>query len=229
MNKELIKATWKKLADEKKIRREDKINYCLLKALASKAETMDEKRDIAIHLLRKAFPPVSNSNKLRGGRSPFDCLFNSIYGGMNIRWKEIFGLKPEEILESHDIEMLTLLKQTIRQDHLIRNYAYFFTRQDIFAEYQLVQTAHAALELGSKIRETSPEQVKGLHFTCCGVDDLHELENVENVLKSMRVNYVVFKEPDIGNQKTAIGVYPLQEHKRGLLREHKLLRFEKVI
>ena len=30
----------------------------------------------------------------------------------------------------------------------MRHYAYFFTRQDISPEYQVVQTAHAAFQLG---------------------------------------------------------------------------------
>lgn len=108
----------------------------------------------------------------------------------------------------------------------MKYYAYFFTRQDLYDEYQLVQTAHVALELGNRL---TPEQVKNLHFTCCGVDNLKELEMVEKNLTLLGHKFVTFVEEDIGNQKTAIGVFPIAEDERGILKNEKLLRFKRIV
>jgi hypothetical protein len=195
---------------------------CVLKAIAAKG---DDKLAIAKHFIRKAFTPVSRTTKLANGRAPFDTASDQFRG---YRWggqsKTILGLPVEDILTEEEAKTYhSICKELSNPRVLVRRYSYFFTRQDIFKEYQLVQTAHVALELGSKL---TAEQVKDLHFTCCGVEDLEELEAVERVLLSMKVDYVVFREPDIGNEKTAIGVFPVEEHKRGLLRNYNLLRFE---
>jgi hypothetical protein len=220
------KTAWKTLASQKKNTTRDMIDYCLLKAINSRAESLDDKRDIAIHLLRRAFPPVSKVSKLANGRVPFDAITNN-YNGMLIGLKNfVLGQNAAEVLTEEEHAELHALRLSVNRALLIRRYSYFFTRQDIFDEYQLVQTSHAALELGALIAQKSPELVKGLHFTCCGVRNAYELEEVEKVLGSMKVPYVVFREPDIGNQKTSIGVYPLEEHKRGLLRGYNLLKFD---
>ena len=193
---------------------------CILKAISAKGE---DKLAIAKHLIRKAFTPVSKATKLSNGRTPFDTAQEQFrayrWGGQH---KTILGLPIEDILTEKESETYHSIAKALSDGGLVRRYSYFFTRQDIFAEYQLVQTAHAALGLGAKLSE---EQVKDLHFTCCGVQDAEELEAVERVLQSMKLEYVVFREPDIGNQKTAIGVYPIEEHRRGLLRNYNLLRF----
>ena len=223
------KAAWKALANERKNTVTDHITYCLFKAMNSKVESFEEKREIAIHLIRKALPPVTTATKLANGRSPFDTI--TYYGNngiLAISTNFIFGQDVNKILTVEEIEELKALRASITRKDLIRKYSYFFTRQDMFEEYQLVQTSHAALELGAAIGAVEPESIKGLHFTCCGVSTLYELEEVEKVLKSMKVPYVVFREPDIGNQKTAIGVFPLQEHKRGLLRNYGLLKFDTI-
>jgi hypothetical protein len=196
--------------------------YCVLRAIAAKGE---DKLAIAKHFIRKAFAPVVRVSKLANGRTPFDTAAAQFRG---YNWnatahKTVLGVPIDELLDEKEQELYhAIAKSLCNERGLVRRYSYFFTRQDIFEEYQLVQTAHAALELGSKL---TPEQVKDLHFTCCGVANVAELEEVERVIQSMGLDYVVFREPDIGNEKTAIGVYPVEEHKRGLLRNYKLLRF----
>lgn len=223
------KAAWKALANAKKNTVCDHIDYCLLKALNSKSETFEEKREIAIHLLRKSLPPVTKLTKLSNGRVPFDGITSMWNGSLLACYGQVvLDHKISEIFTDEEAEEYMKLRASIVRKNLIRKYSYFFTRQDIFEEYQLVQTSHAALELGACIAATEPESIKGLHFTCCGVDNLYQLEEVEKVLNKMKVPYVVFREPDFGNQKTAIGVYPLEEHKRGLLRGYSLLRFDTV-
>lgn len=219
------KAAWKALATERKNTAIDHIDYCLLKALNSKSEN---KKEVAIHLLRKALPPVTKVSKLANGRVPFDSI--TYYGNTGRLHNNglLFGQPINDVLTTEEHRAFMDLKESIVRKDLVRKYSYFFTRQDMFEEYQLVQTSHAALELGALIAATEPESIKGLHFTCCGVSTLYELEEVEEILKKMKVPYVVFREPDIGNEKTAIGVYPLQEHKRGLLRNYRLLKFDTI-
>ena len=121
-----------------------------------------------------------------------------------------------------------------------KHYAYFFTRQDIFPEYQLVQTAHAALKLG--VRSQQPwdeEDVERLgvpqrrdidpdetYFTVIGVRDLQALRAVEEILDKFGFLHEVFVEPDIGNEETSIAVYPVHEKDRGVLMAFDLLRFK---
>lgn len=233
--KQDIKALWKNLADNKRNTRAHHVQYCILRAIAAKGE---DKVAIAKHLIRKAFSPISNANKLANGATPFGALhfWNSNAAIFRLGpWDSEVNKHPKIYTTVLDVPVLDVLTEeeadqfgrilsAVTPKSLVRRYSYFFTRQDIFEEYQLVQTAHAALELGSKLK---PEEVKDLHFTCCGVADLRELENVERVLESLKIPFVVFREPDIGNEKTSIGVYPIEEHKRGILRSYNLLRFSR--
>lgn len=222
MNKELIETTWKAAADQGRNTAAAHAQLCIFRAIAAKDE---DKLAVAKHLLRKAFTPVTKTTKLANGRTPFDTVQEQFRG---YRWggthKTFLGVPLTDILNEEEEEQYHEIAKALSGGGVVRRYSYFFTRQDIFDEYQLVQTAHAALELGAKL---TPEQVKDLHFTCCGVADLHDLEAVERVLQTMKLDYVVFREPDIGNQKTSIGVYPVEEHKRGILRGYNLLRFAK--
>lgn len=106
----------------------------------------------------------------------------------------------------------------------VKRYAYFFTRQDIFREYQLVQTAHVAYKLGSKLgKDADPNNT---YFTCVGVRNLEALEAVEKILVTFGIKYESFIEPDLNNgEQTAIAVYPIEEDKRDVLMAFNLLKF----
>jgi hypothetical protein len=196
---------------------------CILKALSAKGE---DKLAIAKHFIRKAFTPITKVTKLANGRTPFDTVRDMFYRyHYNGKHSTILGLPIDEVLTEEEQEQYhDIAKSLSNRGGLVRRYSYFFGRQDYFDEYQAVQIAHAALELGTNLTK---DQAKDLHFTVCGVDDLRALEDVERVLENMKIPYVTFREPDIGNQKTAIGVYPVEEHRRGLLRNYNLLRFKK--
>ncbi len=213
-----IKTLWKGLANTKSNTTLHHIQYCIIRAMVAKGE---DKVAITKHLLHKAFAPVTSPLKLAHGREPFDVISNTLRYANH---KFILGQKWEDIFTESEYEEFKNLASIFRKIKLTRRYSYFFTRQDVFEEYQLVQTAHAALELGAKL---TADQVKDLHFTCVGVEDEEALVEVERLLRSMKAEYVVFREPDIGNEKTAIGVYPLEEHRRGLLRNFPLLRFKR--
>jgi hypothetical protein len=107
---------------------------------------------------------------------------------------------------------------------MTKRYAYFFTRQDIFKEYQLVQTAHVAYKLGSILAdEADPDST---YFTCVGVRNLEALEAVEKILQKFGFKYETFFEPDLnGGEYTALAVYPVDEDKRDVLLAFNLLKF----
>ena len=119
----------------------------------------------------------------------------------------------------------------------MKRYAYFFTRQDIFKEYQLVQTAHAAMKLGCKLGAMASQlgyatdDPDNTYFTCVGVRNLDALMAVEKILQKFGFKYEIFTEPDMANedyptgQFTAIAVYPVDEDKRDVLLAFNLLKF----
>ena len=118
-----------------------------------------------------------------------------------------------------------------------KRYAYFFTRQDISPEQQIVQTAHAALKLGyyAKHNEVEfeiqnpdktyvPVDPDSTYFTVVGVRNLEGLEAVEQILHAFKFKYEVFVEPDMNNEMTSIALYPVNEDDRGVLMAFNLLR-----
>jgi hypothetical protein len=107
---------------------------------------------------------------------------------------------------------------------MTKRYAYFFTRQDIFKEYQLVQTAHVAYKLGSVLGKDA--DADNTYFTCVGVRNLAALTAVEKILFEFGIKYEYFVEPDLnGGEMTAIAVHPIDEDKRDILLAFNLLKF----
>jgi hypothetical protein len=106
----------------------------------------------------------------------------------------------------------------------MKRYLYTFTRQDIFKEYQLVQTSHVTYKLGAMLgQDADPDNT---YFTCVGVRNLEALEAVEKILKTFEFDYEVFIEPDLnGGEKTSIAVYPIDEDMRDVLMAFNLLKF----
>lgn len=127
----------------------------------------------------------------------------------------------------------------------MKYYAYFFTRQDISPEQQIVQTAHAAFQLGvhsqrAIIKQTAkgddyvpalfneeviPEET---NFTVIGVRDLAALNAVERILQEFGYRYEKFFEPDLKDgESTSIGVYPISEYHRDVLMAFNLLKVDR--
>lgn len=210
-----IKNIWKNLADNKAITCRHMIQLCILRAMRSKGDT----EAVLKHLLHKAFTPRNYDSR------PYRAIETTYAGVSDNFYNAILNEKPEVILTNEELREFNEWAQGLRgPGKLIRYYSYFFTRQDIYPEYQLVQTAHAALELGSTLK---PEQVKNLHFTCIGVADDEELKQVEHLLNTLGHRYIAFREPDFGNKITSIAVEPIAENKRGVLRSYPLLTFNK--
>lgn len=94
----------------------------------------------------------------------------------------------------------------------------------MFKEYQLVQTAHAAMKLGFNLNEQ--EDPDNTYFTCVGVRNLEALEAIEKILQKFGFKYEKFFEPDLNEgEYTALAVYPVDEEDRGVLLAFNLLKF----
>jgi hypothetical protein len=120
----------------------------------------------------------------------------------------------------------------------MRHYAYFFTRQDISPEYQIVQTAHAAFQMGVNSQrwiDSHPEkqqvmeeiQEENTYFTVVGVRNLDALLAVTTILDKFVFKYEVFHEADLDGEPTSIAVYPIAEKDRGPLLAFNLLKIDK--
>ena len=107
---------------------------------------------------------------------------------------------------------------------MTKKYSYYFTRQDIGPEQQLVQTAHVAYKLGSVLgQDADPDNT---YFTCVGVRNADALAAVETILLKFGIKYEHFFEPDLnGGEYTAIAVHPIDEDKRDILLAFSLLKF----
>jgi len=124
----------------------------------------------------------------------------------------------------------------------VKYYSYFFTRQDMSPEQQVVQTAHAALKLGvnsqrifddGKADSSVPYMAnEGInpdetYFTVIGVRDLAALNAVERILQKFKYKYEKFVEPDLNDgEATSIAVYPIEENQRDVLMAFNLLRIK---
>lgn len=107
----------------------------------------------------------------------------------------------------------------------MKRYVYIFTRQDIFREYQLVQSSHVAYKLGSILGEKKAD-ADNTYFTCVGVRNLEALEAVEKILTQFGFKYEKFFEPDLNEgEYTALAVHPVDEDKRDVLLAFNLLKF----
>ena len=121
----------------------------------------------------------------------------------------------------------------------MRHYAYFFTRQDVSPEYQVVQTAHAAFQLGVNSQRWTakpPEdqlvmddvKAEETYFTVIGVRNLEALNAASIILSKFGYHHEAFFEPDLNNgEMTSIAVYPIAENARGPLLAFNLLKIDK--
>lgn len=103
-------------------------------------------------------------------------------------------------------------------------YSYFFTRQDLIPEQQIVQTAHAALKMGVKTdKKIDPDST---YFTVVGVRNLDALNAVIEILDKFEYKYEVFYEPDLEGTATSIALHPIPEYNRGPLLAFNLLKIK---
>lgn len=101
---------------------------------------------------------------------------------------------------------------------------FVLVRTDLSKSQQAVQATHAAIEATRKGLITS--DIDHPHLVLCEAKSEYDLLLKANILDDKSIRYEVFREPDIGNEVTAIATEPLTNEQRKKLGFLKLLRLE---
>jgi hypothetical protein len=205
-----IKNSWKQLARDKKVTSKDVIAMALYRALASKA---NDKVMVARSLMLQAFSPITNSNKLWNGMKEFGALNDALFH-VNMVAQMVPEKLPfaEHLDEADRQEVQSLIRQVRENEFVDTTYAYFFVRQDISHEQQMVQAAHVAMVLGQDVA-WQKHDAHNLHFIIFGVPNLEALLEKWNFLYRKGIEFKAFNEPDLGSTITAIACNPMRKSK----------------
>lgn len=221
------KEAWAELARNKLTTSVDHVTNCIIKAVFAKTNAPREQ--IAAALIRKHFTPTRNEMKLANGWSRYKAVELALLGcgPYSVKFNEQL-----KCLSENEQNVFEGIRRKLKDDITNRDasiielpFTYVFVRQDISCEQQLVQAAHATLEVGTQLR---PEAAQNLHFCVCGAPneaDLMDIRDtaISNGLPESKV--VSFYEPDIGNQLTAFATLPLKGSERDVFRKYKRLTF----
>ena len=92
-------------------------------------------------------------------------------------------------------------------------YVYVLVRRDLAPPQICVQAAHAAME---STRIYLAPWAEHPHLVLCGVADERALLQAASRLEKVGIAFYLFREPDIGNQATALASAPTSslEHRR---------------
>lgn len=96
-------------------------------------------------------------------------------------------------------------------------YMYVIVRNDLSGPQKAVQSAHAAIESGRRYLKEGEEHPSVIILIVKNERKLIELQD------KIPYDHVVFREPDIGNQVTAIATKPLVGEEREFFKRYQLL------
>lgn len=99
---------------------------------------------------------------------------------------------------------------------------YVIVRTDITPSQQLVQSAHAVLESANKFSISSWQQHP--HLVVCGVSCISLLLEASARLADANVPHIVWHEPDMNDQSTALATAPISGETRRFFRKYQCLR-----
>lgn len=92
---------------------------------------------------------------------------------------------------------------------------YVITRSDLEPGYQAVQSMHALRQFTAEHPEVDLEWFQSSNYlgllSVCNEEELHKL--VEKAT-DLGIKHSIFREPDIGNEITAIALEPSQQSKK---------------
>jgi len=113
-------------------------------------------------------------------------------------------------------------------------YVYVIVRTDLSAPQIAVQSCHAVIEM---MKSHVENEVLSSYMGCgtrhpkehpsviiCGVKSLVKLENTIDKLYNEDICFHEFREPDIGNELTAIATPPIYGDERKFFRKYQLLK-----
>lgn len=99
---------------------------------------------------------------------------------------------------------------------------YVVVRRDLPLANQAVQACHAVLE--STRAMPLPRDAEHPHLVLCQVPNQAHLLKCQDHLSKSGIAHTVFREPDIGNELTAIATERLTGDQRKVLRRYQLLK-----
>ena len=99
-------------------------------------------------------------------------------------------------------------------------YMYVLVRNDLSTAQQAVQACHAAIESSRKYLKPTDEHPSVI---LCSIKSENKLLSYSEKFKADGVDHVVFREPDIGNQATALASRPLIGKDRQAFSKFQLL------
>lgn len=100
-------------------------------------------------------------------------------------------------------------------------YTYLFVRKDLTIEAQLVQSSHAALEMGLQLLlEKKP--IKTSFLILLAVKDQDELLAIKEKLEFKDIEHHMFYEPDYNLGYTAICTEPVYNKQRNFFKKFDL-------
>ncbi len=220
IEKEIIVAEWKRLANSKNVKLYDVAAYAVIKALYAKS---NDKVGVAKGLLLKSFTPITNENKLLNGSTPFSTIKYALYHYYN---SELF----KKLDETQVKEFREIRKVLMKEDFSDPEFCYILARTDIPKIHQLVQVSHATMQVGHLLGKKN-YNIKKLHF--CVIDG-GSASDIQEALRTKNCKALSFYEPDAEKlwggdpkgEQTAAALLPIRRSvalRKGLFREKKLL------
>lgn len=82
------------------------------------------------------------------------------------------------------------------------------SRKDLSPGYQAVQSAHAAIDFQYQYPKIAKKWHKSNYLVLLSVSDEKELTKYISIFKKFNLKHTIFREPDIGNEITAVAVQP---------------------
>lgn len=105
-------------------------------------------------------------------------------------------------------------------------YVYIFIREDLSTPQIAVQSCHAAIEAAKSFDLQGLSHPSVILLSAKNEQRLHR---ASKYLVSQGIDHVHFREPDIGNQLTAIATEPIIGETRDLLKKYQLFNREGVV
>jgi hypothetical protein len=96
---------------------------------------------------------------------------------------------------------------------------YVLVRTDLSLPQQLCQAAHAAHESGRHLADRTPAISS---IVLCALPSERALLDARDRLEFLGIRTVVFREPDLGGQATALATEPVRPSHRPLLSRYPL-------
>ena len=115
-----------------------------------------------------------------------------------------------------------MLQNDVNENH---GYLYVLIRKDLSPQQIAVQACHASIEIA---RNYITPQEEHPSVIICEIKNEEKLFSLINYLKSHNIKFKEFREPDRGNELTAIATELLFGEERIPMKRFQLLKFKEI-